>query len=181
PSTHGAIGFTTDLAPSMTLGCGSWGGNVTSDNISPLHLMDIKRIAFETKPLAGEVGHGLVGRTVSGNGTAAASVSTGMVSPPFSPAATAERPFVTAAEIDRVIDHFLAQRLTPVRPAVPPPVSAPPATPAVEPKLVPVDFVSEEDVRVAIRHSARIIIDRKTILTPAARDLGGDHDVFQIV
>src|SRR5207244_6840415 len=30
PSTHGAIGFTTDLEPSMTLGCGSWGGNVTS-------------------------------------------------------------------------------------------------------------------------------------------------------
>ena len=38
PSTHGAIGFSTALAPSMTLGCGSWGGNVTSDNISPLHL-----------------------------------------------------------------------------------------------------------------------------------------------
>src|SRR4029434_7648675 len=51
PTTHGAIGFSTDLPPSMTLGCGSWGGNVTSDNISPLHLMDIKRVAFETKPV----------------------------------------------------------------------------------------------------------------------------------
>lgn len=51
PSTHGAIGFSTALAPSMTLGCGSWGGNVTSDNISPLHLMDIKRVAFETRPV----------------------------------------------------------------------------------------------------------------------------------
>ncbi|MEO6725218.1 MAG: aldehyde dehydrogenase family protein, partial [Blastocatellia bacterium] len=51
PSTHGAIGFSTALTPSMTLGCGSWGGNVTSDNISPLHLMDIKRVAFETKPV----------------------------------------------------------------------------------------------------------------------------------
>src|SRR6266436_6041493 len=43
PTAHGAIGFSTALPPSMTLGCGSWGGNVTSDNVSPLHLMDIKR------------------------------------------------------------------------------------------------------------------------------------------
>ena len=49
PTTHGAIGFSTDLSPSMTLGCGSWGGNVTSDNVSPIHLMDIKRVAFETR------------------------------------------------------------------------------------------------------------------------------------
>src|SRR5215207_142058 len=52
PTTHGAIGLSTDLAPSMTLGCGSWGGNVTSDNVSPIHLMDIKRVAFETKPVS---------------------------------------------------------------------------------------------------------------------------------
>lgn len=51
PTTHGAIGFSTGLPPSMTLGCGSWGGNVTSDNVSPLHLMDIKRVAFETRPV----------------------------------------------------------------------------------------------------------------------------------
>jgi len=51
PTTHGAIGFSTDLPPSMTLGCGSWGGNVTSDNVSPIHLLDIKRVAFETKPV----------------------------------------------------------------------------------------------------------------------------------
>src|SRR5881227_2300222 len=52
PTTHGAIGFSTALPPSMTLGCGSWGGNVTSDNVSPLHLLDIKRVAFETRPVA---------------------------------------------------------------------------------------------------------------------------------
>src|SRR5215204_3706211 len=51
PTTHGAIGFSTALPPSMTLGCGSWGGNVTSDNVSPWHLMDIKRVAFETRPV----------------------------------------------------------------------------------------------------------------------------------
>src|SRR5215204_543653 len=54
PTTHGAIGFSTDLPPSMTLGCGSWGGNVTSDNVSPIHLMDIKRVAWETKPVGAE-------------------------------------------------------------------------------------------------------------------------------
>src|ERR687894_281056 len=51
PTTHGAIRFSTALPPSMTLGCGSWGGNLTSDNVSPWHLMDIKRVAFETRPV----------------------------------------------------------------------------------------------------------------------------------
>ena len=35
PTTHGSIGLTTGLDPAMTLGCGGWGGNITSDNISP--------------------------------------------------------------------------------------------------------------------------------------------------
>lgn len=46
PSTHGAIGFTTGLAPSFTLGCGTWGGSSTSDNVTPLHLINIKRQAY---------------------------------------------------------------------------------------------------------------------------------------
>jgi acetaldehyde dehydrogenase (acetylating) len=50
PTTHGSIGLTTGLDPSMTLGCGGWGGNITSDNISPLHLLNIKRLAYETSP-----------------------------------------------------------------------------------------------------------------------------------
>lgn len=51
PGTHGAIGYTTNLPPALTLGCGALGNNITSDNITPLHLMDIKRIAFETRPI----------------------------------------------------------------------------------------------------------------------------------
>src|SRR5688572_4158042 len=35
PTTHGSIGLTTGLDPAMTLGCGGWGGNSTSDNIPP--------------------------------------------------------------------------------------------------------------------------------------------------
>src|SRR5215472_1487440 len=50
PTTHGSIGLTTGLDPSMTLGCGGWGGNITSDNISPKHLINIKRLAYETNP-----------------------------------------------------------------------------------------------------------------------------------
>jgi len=50
PSTQGAVGATTSLAPALTLGCGSIGGSATSDNVTPLHLINIKRIAYETKP-----------------------------------------------------------------------------------------------------------------------------------
>lgn len=51
PSTHGAIGYSTGLAPSMTLGCGTWGGSITADNVTPIHLLNIKRLAYETNPL----------------------------------------------------------------------------------------------------------------------------------
>jgi acetaldehyde dehydrogenase (acetylating) len=45
-TTFGGIGATTGIMPSMTLGCGSFGGNITSDNIGPQHLLNIKRVAF---------------------------------------------------------------------------------------------------------------------------------------
>jgi acetaldehyde dehydrogenase (acetylating) len=54
PATLGSIGLTTGLDPSMTLGCGGYGGNITSDNISPMHLLNIKRLAYETAPLEGQ-------------------------------------------------------------------------------------------------------------------------------
>ncbi len=52
PASIGAVGYTTGLDPSMTLGCGSLGGNITADNISPKHLMNIKRMAYEIKPVS---------------------------------------------------------------------------------------------------------------------------------
>ena len=48
PSTHGAIGYTTGLAPSMTLGSGTIGGSITSDNVTPMHLINIRRLAYHT-------------------------------------------------------------------------------------------------------------------------------------
>src|SRR6187401_2274341 len=55
PTTHGSIGLTTGLDPAMRLGCGGWGGNITSDNISPKHLLNIKRLAYEVRPVVGAV------------------------------------------------------------------------------------------------------------------------------
>lgn len=45
-TTFGGIGATTGIRPSMTLGCGSFGNNISSDNIGPEHLMNMKRVAF---------------------------------------------------------------------------------------------------------------------------------------
>lgn len=51
PSSVGAVGYTTDLIPSMTLGPGTWGGSIISENVSAMHLMNIKTLAFETNPV----------------------------------------------------------------------------------------------------------------------------------
>ncbi len=50
-STHGAIGYATGLTPSLTLGCGTWGNNITTDNVSARHLVNIKRLAFGTRAI----------------------------------------------------------------------------------------------------------------------------------
>lgn len=48
-ATMGAVGGTTNLKPSFTLGCGTFGGNITSDNISAEHLMLTKRLSYGVK------------------------------------------------------------------------------------------------------------------------------------
>ena len=45
----GGVGATTSLPPALTLGCGAVGGSATSDNITPLNLMNIRRVAYGTK------------------------------------------------------------------------------------------------------------------------------------
>src|SRR5581483_4625882 len=52
PAALGAVGYTTGLFPAMTLGCGAAGGNITSDNISPLHLINLKRVAYGLREVA---------------------------------------------------------------------------------------------------------------------------------
>jgi len=169
PTTHGAIGFSTDLPPSMTLGCGSWGGNVTSDNISPHHLMDIKRVAFETKPVSAV-------RAVPVQSRAAAGA----------PPKRASRD-----EIAAIVDSFLSKKIaeTPERARQETPAEVKTVVHEITPenavqKPVPiatVDFVSEDDVRQAVEKGEKIYISKKTILTPSARDLGQEKDVFATV
>jgi acetaldehyde dehydrogenase (acetylating) len=46
PAALGGVGATTSLAPSFTLGCGTWGGSSISENVSPMHLINTKRVAW---------------------------------------------------------------------------------------------------------------------------------------
>src|SRR5262245_4345465 len=189
PSTHGAIGFSTALAPSMTLGCGSWGGNVTSDNISPLHLMDIKRVAFETRAVTA---------------IAAPPVQAPLAQPQPHGEVVSTQPQIDQTAIATLVDRFLAARkpqaataqnddsvLRESAPATNSQIqAAPPAPPSPAPPSSPppdksenngrraVDFVCEEDVRRALAAGEKIYINAKTILTPAARDLGEQREVF---
>jgi acetaldehyde dehydrogenase (acetylating) len=186
PTTHGAIGFSTALPPSMTLGCGSWGGNVTSDNVSPLHLMDIKRVAFETRAVA------------SKRPAVAAQPVAAMPQQPAARAASAAStprpagaPKVSREEIAAIVDRFLANRPEAAPSPLPPP-PAETARPTANAGSMPArpgsqsdangrsaaDFVSEDDVRRAIQKGEKIYVGPRTIITPSARDIGDPAEVF---
>ena len=51
PAALGGVGATTGLFPAFTLGCGAVGGSATSDNVSPLNLINIRRVAYGTAEL----------------------------------------------------------------------------------------------------------------------------------
>jgi acetaldehyde dehydrogenase (acetylating) len=203
PTTHGAIGFSTALPPSMTLGCGSWGGNVTSDNISPLHLMDIKRVAFETRPVPSA-------RPARTQTTAAPqpTITTPAPAQPQPAVAAQTGARISREDVAAIVDRFLSTRgvgqTTPAASA-PPATAAQPApagnggttqtapAPSARP-VAPagnggaqspsangrkaVEFVSEDDVRRAIQKGEKIYVNARTIITPSARDLGEPAEVF---
>ena len=50
PAAQGCCGMTTGLACSMTLGCGTFGGNSTTDNVTFRHLLNVKRVAYPLAP-----------------------------------------------------------------------------------------------------------------------------------
>jgi acetaldehyde dehydrogenase (acetylating) len=188
PTTHGAIGFSTALPPSMTLGCGSWGGNVTSDNVSPLHLMDIKRVAFETRPVASKR-PAFAAQPVTLSQPAAAPVRAPALTVTSSASGT---PKVSREEIAAIVDRFLANRPETVTPAHrPAPSESTPPTSTVSTGLSrgptpqpstngrkAAEFVSEDDVRRAIQKGEKIYVDARTIVTPSARDAGEPAEVF---
>src|SRR5437016_159372 len=167
PAALGAVGYTTNLFPSMTLGCGAAGGNITSDNISPLHLINLKRVAYGVRDVA-------------------------------APAPAASAPAAgSRATIEKVVDQWLGHRpATAAAAAKPAPVSIspPPAAPPLssytelepqKPKVEkretrPVGFVCEEDVRAAVLANSKIVVGKKTIITPSARELAEANDIFVV-
>lgn len=184
PTTHGSIGLTTGLDPSMTLGCGGYGGNITSDNISPRHLLNIKRLAYEVTPAV-----------VRAQPVVQTSVSTAPL--PRVPGSEAPRG-IAAETLARRVDQFLVSR-----------GYTPPSSPSATTRQVPAaaslsdvpregpstaesqvsrapelvgektaDFVCEEDVRQALKQGRKIVIGDRSIVTPAARDLGEQHRLF---
>ena len=51
PSALGGIGGTTSLQPALTLGCGAIGGSATSENVGPMHLLNLRYVAFGKQEL----------------------------------------------------------------------------------------------------------------------------------
>jgi hypothetical protein len=280
----------------MTLGCGAPGGNITSDNIGPQHLINIKRIAWESRPVqhrtvppedrmigvqweamlteGGEVRVAAIpadareARTVANpETTAMAPIGPGAVTidskignqansktgnraqnkpvashtePPAKTGAPIAYAQLDRSRIAETVGRVLAERgivrgsgagLTPHAPkvdgregtsagsacipiagagtgvaasspreiateiasrffrahhesakkpgsAVPTLAEAPSGPPHGVPAIEACPFVSENDVRRALARSAKIFIGPKTIVTPAARDLGREHEIF---
>jgi acetaldehyde dehydrogenase (acetylating) len=324
-SVHGSIGYSTNLFPAMTLGCGSPGGNITSDNIGPQHLMNVKRVAWESRPIEhrtipadqrlaamavpvpkSAAAFAASSAVAAGSGFAgvpslAPSAKRGDLAPPsfvaapfgsredtpspipaasssggrsfssdiqagknegalapepirlkstLSPvvaAAAALAPVPDRQTIARIVEQVFTARGIPRRasptvaspevrqgtvfypetrrlalspegdavpkpdagtlggrsfssdiqaekkegasaPEVRPPNSAPaPSDPVsaapihpLPPPIEVAEFLSENDVRMALTRNRKLYIGPKTILTPSARDLGGEHDIFII-
>ena len=161
PTTHGSIGLTTGLDPSMTLGCGGWGGNITSDNITPRHLLNIKRLAWELRPST--TGRAAQPASMTA-GSPGASVPPAALELPKAPAPPAPLG-LEAADMSRQLASFAGT------------APAGHGGTAAGDRTV-VDFVCEEDVRQAIRLNRKILIGERTIITPSARDLASAHRIF---
>ena len=208
PSPQGSIGASTNLFPAMTLGCGAPGGNITSDNISPMHLINLRRVAYEVRPVtrkAADLGPTEAAVRPAEAGRLTEECGCGMASSArpadgTSAGTAAETAAVQADEriaASRAIERFLARKTE----GIPHPspkagervghpagervghaagerAGHPPIAPAPALKPRPVEFVSEAEVRVAVKRKEKILVGRKTIITPAARDLGAEHDIF---
>jgi acetaldehyde dehydrogenase (acetylating) len=185
PTTHGSIGLTTGLDPAMTLGCGGYGGNITSDNISPRHLLNIKRLAYEITPAVNRFERPAAAGAVS---TAGDRASGGQRDPRLPSAPVVEPAFagIEADVLARRIDAFLGSRgYRPAgagqsSPAASGPASSSPAPPLTGTESAPLDFVCEDDVRLAIQRGRKLVVSERAIITPAARDLADQHRVFTI-
>ncbi len=209
---QGSTGITTNIFPSMTLGCGAMAGNITSDNVGPQHLINTKRIAWKVRNAEDALQIPAEWQAVSERPPAAPVLQQPLQVDRQTIAALVEQYLaqrgatlpaqqrVSGAILSNVagevVDRFLGAR----RPqaarvcalqcsysqpqaaaasepqARPAPQAEPAAPPA--PQVQIVDFVCENDVRSAMQRSAKIYIGSKTIVTPAARDLGNQHGIL---
>ena len=184
PTTHGSIGLTTGLDPAMTLGCGGWGGNITSDNISPRHLLNIKRLAYELRPAmkpSSGIGDQQSESPRIGDKSRVSdpgSSNTSLPKPPFRPQPAGIPAQALAARIDSFLEsrgyHAPADKEDHSRNVQ---LGAPVAE-AGKPADAPAAFVCEDDVRAAMKAGRKVLIDEKTIVTPSARDLGEAQKLF---
>jgi acetaldehyde dehydrogenase (acetylating) len=181
PTTHGSIGMTTGLDPAMTLGCGGSGGNITSDNISPKHLINVKRLAYELTPVQAVA-------TQPTTETRDQQRDPQYVESGFSRTVAPLRAGLSPEILGQRIDQFLASRLradlsavaSPGAKAEAPGAKAGAAGEPISPSKPgrAAEFVCEEDVRQAVRAGQKILLNGRSIVTPAARDLGEEKRVF---
>jgi acetaldehyde dehydrogenase (acetylating) len=191
-STHGSVGYSTNLFPAMTLGCGALGGNITSDNIGPQHLMNLRRVAWESRP----VEHRTIAAANRMNApetkvAAASASSTGATvkptnqQPQSSPAPVAsgvpDRAAIAHA-VEHVMAHLGIARGAAAAGTTKSATSAAASTSsAAKPAATGSNvspFVTEGDVRRAVTRGEKIFIGPKTILTPSARDVAGSENVI---
>jgi len=190
PASHGSVGYTTRLFPSMSLGCGTLGGNITTDNISPMNLLNIKRLAYERAPVNREDGTALPSRSRTEGRQAQRSVPQPTPAPvtvgSIASAGAPRRP-EDRAEISRLVQRLIGTAHQPPAPSAPQAPAAPASQPgsaardahgATGASPRPVDFVSEDDVRTALKKGEKIYVGPRTIITPSARDLGEPREVF---
>jgi hypothetical protein len=157
----------------MTLGCGGYGGNITSDNISPRHLLNIKRLAYELSPAVR-----------SGTSASAAAATAAKLPKPAG---------ISAEALSRRIDEFLGTRGYRGQDAPAPAAARDDVVPEPRPEPgsvatadvrpadpAPLDFVCEEDVRTAIRAGKKLVVSERAIVTPSARELAEEHRVLTV-
>ena len=174
PTTHGSIGLTTGLDPAMTLGCGGPGGNITSDNISPRHLLNLKRLAYEVRPAVPSSPRAEAGTSASDN-----AAPTLLARTPLPKVAGVPVPkTISAQALAARIDSFLASRGYKA-PANEPPITSSQDGGTASRADNPEEFICEDDVRAALQSGKKLLVGERTIITPAARDLGESQKVFQ--
>ncbi len=165
PTPQGSVGITTGLFPAMTLGCGSVAGNATGDNITPLHLLNIKRLAWAIRPWS-------LSEVTPVMSQAEGPVSQARIAAAVDRYLSGGTP-KPASNVASIVDKFLESKGIA---STCEPCSAPKRTPEPQPQPAPppvaiTDFVCEDDVRQAIRNSKKIYVGPKTIITPSAREL----------